>query len=151
MTAQTAGKRLRAAGIPIVLLDGEAHVVRFDMAALVALEEQFGSLGAVQDLLTNLDEHKAVFGPMLDLLAAGLANEGMTRQRLLSEELVDAADLDAVATAVGKAFAQAFPDAAKKVASGEAEAATPTPPAPGTTGTTSGPSPSDDATPSSGA
>jgi hypothetical protein len=135
----THAQRLQAKGHPITLADGREIRVRFGMGALVAIEERFGSLKAVEEQLKSLDVNARVFGPILDLLMAGIIHTGITREELLNDELLDPEQLTEYAQAVGRAFAEAFPSIS--VGRGN-EQATDEVASPGKTGSTSAPSPS---------
>lgn len=142
------GARIRGAGVPVTLADGHRVHLRFSMAGIMALEEVFGSLGAARDALAGLDETKPVFSRLVDLLACALVEDlggpeqewQVARRRLRLGGLLDVADLQTYGAAAGEAFRQAFPAAAGTPSGGaEGPQATPTAPAPGTTGTTSAP------------
>lgn len=105
----TEGQRITAKGYPITLTDGREVRLRFGMAAILQLEEDFGSLGAVQEALKNLTPQGRVFGPVVDLLAAGLSHHGITRAELIGGDLLALDGLEHYAEQLGRAFAEAFP------------------------------------------
>lgn len=130
------GAQLVAPDVTITLLHGKRVQVRYGMRGLHELEQAFGSLRGVATVLGGAgDETGAVFGPTVRLLACGLTHEGFTFDTLL--DALDPARLGEYAEAAGTAFRLAFPQAAAGNAG--TPAATPTPPAPGASGTTSAP------------
>lgn len=150
------GAALQGRGAPLTLADGRFVRVRYGMAGLVQIEEDFGSIMAVTSFLEGMTasgekgaQPGKVFGPLVKLLAAGLVHMGITSRMLLELDLIEPDELQEVAGAVALAFADAFPKAAAKVAArGEAPAPSGAPD--GESGTTSGPSSSDGPKQSSG-
>lgn len=127
----TESDRVLAAGVPIELSDGRQVTLRYGNRALKLLEDRFGGLGAVQDIVSS-DGTGPVIGPLMDLLAAGLVREGLSADDLL--DLTDPSDIESYVDAIARALEQAFPE--KKV--GKA-GANPTGPFLGQTSTTSPP------------
>lgn len=144
--------RIAAAGVPVVLANGRTVNLRYGFRGLVALEDAFGGIAAVQTAISG-DMTGAALRPLATALACGFGGEHdgqgqpLTAERLIADELLDPRDLRAYADAFGAALAQAFPPAAG--GEGGTTAATPDP-SRGTSGTTSAPSRSDGPTPPSG-
>lgn len=144
--------RIAARGLPITLVDGREVRLRYGFKALLALEDRFGGIGKVQGAVSS-DLSGPVFGPMLDLLCAGLLDEHdgtgaplSDRERLA--DLLDPALFQDYITVAGKAMEEAFPTPAPATPEPGPTAA---PPSPGQTGTTSPPSPLDGPTTPGGA
>lgn len=133
MAGTTDAQRLRAKGAPITLADGSEVRVRFGMAGILALEEYFGSITAVEEQMIALDANREVFTFMTKVIAAGLTHSGHSLASLLAEDLLDPDRVWEYAEAAGLAFREAFPAAGSLP---EAPAA-PTPPSRSQTGTTS--------------
>lgn len=145
----TDGSRLLAAGHPITLIDGRSVNVRFGFRGLLMLEEQFGSLGSVQNIIRTDEQGNIVgkaFDPLARLVAAGLAHEGLSYDDLL--DLLDPRFLTEYMEAVGKAIEEGLPAPAASGADvGKANGRNGSP---GKTSTSSGPSASAAPTTSSG-
>lgn len=143
--------RIAGQGEKITLADGRTLRVRYPMKAMLAIEERWGSINAIQALV-GIDEKGAavgkVFGPLIDLLEIGLAHENLGRDELL--DLTDPAQLNSYWEAVGRALHQALPDAGEAAARGNGQGELTTSSSPGPTFTTPPPSPSAGPTPNSG-
>lgn len=107
MTINPDAQALQAKGHPITLLDGSTVRLRYSMASLVQLEDRFGSLAGIMQVVqeaadvldaqekvaakTATDEHRAlveaakgkpsVFGVIADVVLPGLADEQATHPR----------------------------------------------------------------------
>lgn len=138
----TESDRILAPGVPITLTDGREVRVRYGMRALKMLEDEFGGLGAVEDVL---DGNGKMIGPIVMMLAAGLSHEHISADELL--DLTDPAELASYGDAVSAAFGQAFPQASQGNVEGNGASEGPSP---GQTSTTSLPSVSDGLTTPSG-
>lgn len=148
----TEAARIAAAGVPLVLANGRTVNLRFGFRGLVALEDEFGGIAAVEHAISG-DMTSATLRPLAKALACGLGGEHdgagapLTADRLINDELLAPTDLKSYADAFQAALTQAFPPpAAAAEESGTATAED----SRGATGTTSAPSPSDAPTPSSG-
>lgn len=142
----TDADRLVAAGRPITLADGSIVRLRFGFRGLLALEESFGSLTAVEEILSQVAEGKGkLLDPLVRLLAAGLVSEGLGFDAVADR--LDIARLESYVEALVVALEEALP--AAKVGKG-ATAVVPTNGSLGPTSTTSPPSGSIEATTSSG-
>lgn len=133
----TEADRIVAAGVPIKLLDGRTVQVRYGFRGLKMLEDTFGSIAAVQGVVQSVSTGKA-FGPVADLLAAGLVAEGLS-----ADDLLDALDprlLPAYVDAFGAALEEAFPAPEEPDDSGKVLSTNGSPGPPSTT-----PAPSDSA------
>lgn len=140
----TDAKRLLGEGVPLVLADGEKRQVRFTFRSLAMLEEEFGSVGAALASIGG-DATKPQYGPIARVLAAALADDGLSKDDVLG--LLVPSDAAQYVVAISEAFDQAFPDTTGSAANppkGETTSS------PGTTGTTSPPSPSAEGQASSG-
>jgi hypothetical protein len=166
---------IAGAGTPITLATGAPVELRYTFQSLRAMESRFGSIvgvapqikqaaAALKDAKADLDSDSteyaarqaALFTVLSDVLAQGLLHVRVRHPDtglvvrlgeatdVLFEQL-DPARLTEYVNAFGVALGMAFGDV------GKAEGATQTPAFPGTTGTTSGPSSSGEATGSSGA
>lgn len=106
----TSSDQLLAAGIPIMLVGGRVVHLRYTMRGLKALEDAFGSVGAVQEAIST-DGTGKQFGPLTTVLRCGLHHEGFATD----DDLIDHLDLrllSAYADAIPAAINQAFPDLA---------------------------------------
>jgi hypothetical protein len=139
----TESDRILAPGVPITLADGREVHLRYGMRALKALEDEFGGLGAVEDVL-DTDGRGKMIGPIMSMLAAGLGHESLTADDLL--DLTVPSALVVYGEAVAEAFSQAFPSSTQGKAPSEE-----TVDSPGETSTSSPPSGTAAATPPSGA
>jgi hypothetical protein len=139
-------RRLRAEGVPITTLDGRKFRLIFDIEAIAAIEDAFGSLGAMQESLEQLsrDQHNAqLFSPLLKMMRAGLVHDPAARDARFDTALV--AEYFA---AVMKATELAFP---KDETTPPALTTIPTDPSPGAMSITSQPSDLGEVMPRSGA
>lgn len=142
----TESDRVLAAGIELVLEDGSTVHLRYGMRGLKRLEDDFGSILDVQLLLRGIDGAKPIFGPVLQILAAGLLGQASIDEL---DVKLHPAKLDSYVDAIADALEEAFPEPPDGEA-GKAEAASAANGSGGPTGTTSPPSPAAEATPSSG-
>lgn len=76
----TDADRLAADGIPITLADG-IHHLRFTMRGLKMLEDSFDGIDNVTKFLAGTNRRR--FGPLADMLAAGLVHDGITADAVL--------------------------------------------------------------------
>ena len=141
----TAGDRILAAGVPIVLGDGREVRLRFSNRSVKMLEDEFGSLAAMQGALGDTDNpDRKVIGPICTVLTAGLLHEGLSFDDVL--DLTEPKLLSTYSQAIATAFAQAFgTDDPGAAAEGKAPS-----PSTGPSGTTSQPVATDVAMTSSG-
>lgn len=118
------------------------------MRSMRALEDRYGSLEAVNTEVQTLlaDEAAKPFSTLLPLVAAGLLHEGIDEDTL-ADALTPARFFE-VRSVLVDAINQSFPDTGKAEASPEQE---PAPASPGTSSTTTPPSPLVGATAGSGA
>jgi hypothetical protein len=75
---QSEARRLKATGIPVVAMDGTQYRIIYDMDAIGQLEEDFGSLGGMQDLLNEMfsdKENTKFVQPMTKMIRAGLMHD----------------------------------------------------------------------------
>lgn len=149
----TDAARLAAAGVPLTLANGRTVNLRYGFRGLVALEDEFGGIAAVETAISG-DMTGPALRPLAKALACGLGGEHdgqgqpLTAERLVNDELLTPLAIKDYAEAFRAALQQAFPPAADAPAT---DATTPAAdPSRGQTGTTSAPSPSDGPTPSSG-
>lgn len=106
----TDGSRLLAAGHPVTLIDGRSVNVRFGFRGLLMLEEHFGSLSAVQNVIETDGEGNVIgkaFEPVARLISAGLVSEGISYDQAL--DLLDPRHLAEYVVAVGAALTEALP------------------------------------------
>ncbi len=149
---------LAAKGVPFPILgrsgaDGEPAppTLCYSFAALMRLEEEFGSIGAVLEVMEQGEKGQA-FGGIVSILAAGFVHEpNLEDGRELSHAQslaghLDPAELEAYTEVLAEAFSKAFPDG-----KGAAPADPQAPPSPGGIGITSPPFTFAAPTPSSGA
>lgn len=130
-----------------IKLKGDREVpLRYGFRALVHIETNFGGIGAVQSAVsTNLNG--AIFTPLLNLLEAGLLDEhdgagAPLKGDRLADLLIPALFQHYITTA-GEALAEAFPTPAPAELPQEPTTSlVASQGSPGTTGTTSAPSPS---------
>lgn len=127
-------------------MDGSDATLIYDFDALETLEEEFGSLSAIQSLVT-VDETGApvgkAFGPIRKLVGAGLLHQGISLED--SKHLLDPARLAEYLSAASAAIEEALPRAGKDEAAAAQNGST------GPASTTPPPSSSGEATQSSGA
>jgi hypothetical protein len=105
-------ERLLAEGTEVTLLNGRKARLRYGMRAIKILEDEFGSVSAIQDHMETDEEGNAtgkVFTALWALLRAGLLDEKLSDEEL--DQLVDPTQVQAYMNAVEKAFTQAFPQA----------------------------------------
>lgn len=98
---------LRAAGVPITVLGGGEVRLIFDLDAIARIEEDFGSLGGMQDALEAIEKNGAnsqFFGTVLKMLRAALLHDPST-----STVRFDTALVGDYFTAVMKATQLYFP------------------------------------------
>jgi len=142
----TESDRVLAAGVNLELEDGRVVPLRYGMRGLKRLEDDFGSILAVQIVLRDVDGKSPMFGPVLQILAAGLLGQ-------VDEDALDAllhpSKLDVYMDVIAEALDEAFPEPPDGKA-GKAEATSAANGSSGPAGTTSPPSPAAEATPSSG-
>lgn len=84
-------RALRAAGVPITLLDGREVRLIFDLDAMAQIEEDFGSLGGMQDTLIRIEKegaHSAFFLPVLKMMRAALLHDPSARDARFDTALV---------------------------------------------------------------
>lgn len=62
-------------GVTIPLADGSTPAVRYSLRSLALLEARFGSVAAVQEAI-DVTGRGAAFGPVIDVLGAGLVGAG---------------------------------------------------------------------------
>lgn len=103
----TTGQRLLAQGAPLTLTDGRMVNVRYDMRALVLIEQHFGSTTAMAVELSDPTGRK--FTALVHALACGLTHEGLDYDALL--DLLHPSQVDAYDEAMEKAWDEAFPPA----------------------------------------
>lgn len=125
LAAQIAERqKLVSKGVNITLADGRTLDLRYGMAALVELEETFGSLEGVGSAFQSVAGGGGkVFTSVLGLLAAGLAHHGITRATLLRDDLLAVDRLQEYANAANEAFDRAFPTVEAGEGKGEAPGA----------------------------
>jgi hypothetical protein len=100
-------RALRAAGVPITLLDGRQVRLLFDLDAIAECEERFGSIGGMQDALKRIKSEGVstqFFRPVLQMMRAALSHDPTARNALF-----DTAAIAEYFEAVMKAFQLAFP------------------------------------------
>ena len=93
--------RIRAEGAKVELTDGRIVAVRFDIAALMRIEDEFGSLAAA----FRAEKHVST---VVRQLAIGLAHEGFTVDTLIP--LLDSRRMHDYQEALGVAWQEALPD-----------------------------------------
>lgn len=123
-------RRVAARGAPLTLLDGRTVTVRFGMRELSELEEQFGSMHAVQDSLATGKTFTSLCRVLA--VATGIAVDDLF-------DLLHPAEVEAYSEVLNVALTEAFPQPPETP--GNPPAGT-TPGFPGLTSTTSAPSPS---------
>lgn len=132
-------RRLRAEGVKVQTIDGQELRLMFDMDALVIIEEEFGSLGAMQDALNEMGREQLtgkLFKPFLKILRAALAHDPSA-----ANARFDPALTGEYLAAVMRAMNVAFPDTGKDAgATGETNPTTDTSGSRGPTSITSLPS-----------
>lgn len=117
----TDADRLLADGIPVTFSDG-VHHLRFTMRSLKMLEDTFGGVEAVGTYLAGVVDGSATkrVGPLMDLLAAGLAHEHLTSDEVL--DLAESFRFHAYLEACIDGINLAFPAASEDDQAGEAPA-----------------------------
>lgn len=113
------GARLQAAGAPVLLANGREVWLRYGMAALLHLEDTYGSIPGVLEALNGLNAGGKAFTTVVDLIVPGLLHEGISRADLLADDLLDPSLLQVYVQAIARAFEQSFPqetNAARKAA-----------------------------------
>lgn len=115
--AITDADRIAARGVPLMLSDGVERVVRFDLEALLRIEEQFGSVGQFADLV-DADLRDKGLRALISGLAAALEPE-LDEDSL--KKVFDTRDRVQYQLAIVKALNQAFKPAES---SGKASAGT---------------------------
>jgi hypothetical protein len=122
----TDAARLQARGQTITLMDGTEAKLLYAFRGLALLEDEFGSLQAVQELVKLDDDGLPVgkvIGPLSKLLGAGLVHLGYTLDQAI--DLLDSARMQEYFTAASAALEEALP---RPEAVGKAElAAVPAP------------------------
>lgn len=86
---QMEARRLKVIGVPIIAMDGREFRIIYDMDGIAQLEEDFGSLGAMQDTLNEMmrDQESAKFvKPMTKMIRAGLMHDETARGVMLDME-----------------------------------------------------------------
>lgn len=102
----TQGTRLLAQGAPLTLTDGRTVHVRYDMRALVLIEQHFGSTTHMAVQLSDPAGKK--FTALVHALACGLTREGLDYDALL--DLLHPSDVDSYDEAMEAAWNEAFPE-----------------------------------------
>lgn len=160
---------LAARGVPVRLIDGTEVRICYTFHSLMTLEETANGVVDAMKILADLNG--AQFSEVVNLMAAGLEHEqydvvippqqaGLqpTVERVTLDDvevlssLLDTMTLGSYMTAMIEAFNNAFPQ--REAAAGDTDqegGEDPTQASPGPSGSTSAPSTSDGATPSSGA
>lgn len=100
-------------GVPLTLVDGHKVTLCFSFAALLLLEEEFGSVQGVIDKVSDT-ANAAAFTSILRVLACGLCHEHGPGGEDLADvhnlaALADPGDLATYSDAIGEAFTKAFP------------------------------------------
>jgi hypothetical protein len=138
-TNQVEARALRAQGVPVTLLDGREVRLVFDLDAIAQIEDDFGSLGGMQDALERIEKQGAsaqFFRPVLKMMRAALLHDESA-----ADAMFDTALIGDYYRAVMKATQLAFPKGPRANA---AQAPTPIEPIttdfPGTPSTTQAPS-----------
>lgn len=144
-TSTTDADRILGTGVTIKLADGRSVTLRYSMLGIRDVDAHFGSItamfAAINGTLTT-----PVAEPLAHAIAAGLRHRNaevkVNADDLIEQDLLDTTQLETYIEAVVEAMMQAFPPLRRQI---EALEQQPTPPAgsPGTSGTTSPPSPSD--------
>jgi hypothetical protein len=89
--SQVDARALRAAGVPITLLDGREVRLIFDLDAIAQIEDDFGSLGGMQDALLRIEKEGAnaqFFRPVLQMMRAALLHDPTARGAQFDTALV---------------------------------------------------------------
>lgn len=139
-------------GVPLDLLHGRSVMLCYTFRSLAMIEDHYGSIKAVQDVLNDAEKGKA-FGEIARLLAFGLVHEDATDHGPISDQDVlldylDTAAIQSYGMAIGEAFTKAFPQAPTVAPTpGEGDASDPSR---GANGSTSAGSPGDSPNESSG-
>jgi len=108
-----------ARSVDITLTDGRVLGMRYGMAGVAALEEEFGGLGEVAEAFQLLQGGKGkVFTAIIGLVGAGLAHHGITKAEVIRHDLLDLNRIMEYGEAAAEAFNRAFPAPAD--AAGEA-------------------------------
>lgn len=137
-------------GEPLTLTNGREVRIKYGMRGLLRLEEEFGGLGNIGEVVRG--QGGRVLASTMTLLACGLLGEHdgsgapLTADRLA--DLLDPTRFHDYGNAAGRALSAAFPQAPQD---GAAQQADPQTDSRGPSGTTSLSSSSVAATPSSGA
>lgn len=139
----TDADRLAADGVALRLRDRDVHV-RFTFRSMRLLEARCGSLAAVNAELQQLvrGDHPTPFSTIPAFILTGLAHE----PEVTEDDLLDLSprQYEALRSALVDAINEGFPDAGKADEGDQEDAS------PGATSTTSPPSATDAAEPSSG-
>lgn len=141
-------------GKPIVLIDGTQVTLVYTFSSLMRIEEDFGSVAAALQAI-RAGERGSVFTSIAQICAAGLEHESMPPHgaRLSDVDVLsgylDPQRVEQYSDALGDALAAAFPETKAEAEAG-GDDADPQPDSRGESGTTSPPSPSVEAMPSSG-
>jgi hypothetical protein len=147
-TGTTEADRIAADGVQFRDATGTTRTLRYDLAAIRAIESTFGSLAAaVQGL--DQDARSPVFTRISDLLRCGIVNDAQPGALMGEAEMLTVlrdlpARLKEYMQIFDRAFRQAFPDAVDGLPNDLVL------PSPGGTGTTSPPSSPTEANGSSG-
>lgn len=109
--ALAARERIVSKAVDITLADGRVVGLRYGMAGVVALEQEFGGLRGVGEAFEHINAGGAVYTSILGLIAAGLTHHGITREQVLRDDLLDLARVEEYAVAALEAWSLAFPTA----------------------------------------
>lgn len=135
-------ERLRAAGHTATLAGGDVVPLVYDFDAWLTLEQRFGSLAVINEML-RFDPSGPVLDTIFTLLSVGLAHLGMTETELRPRLLM--AERWRYRQAIEDAITESWVEPEGKDLEAAASASN------GTSSTTSPPSVTDEATSSSGA
>jgi hypothetical protein len=106
--------RILAAGEPVRFDDGTVVHVKFDTRALKMIEDTFGSLGHMQDVLPDTDHpDRPLIDPVSRIVAIGLHRATKPDGTAYTpDDIIDGCgDFQALAEAMGAALNQALPKA----------------------------------------
>jgi hypothetical protein len=101
------GNQLKADGASIVLTNGTEMKVKYDMAAIIEIENKHGSVSALYEKLKQGDKGP-IFGTLSHALWAG-TNRKMPYQAFI--ELLNPKDVEQYSHAFATAIQEAFPTA----------------------------------------